>query len=86
MKREFMRRAKASPSDAGTCRENSWAGVKKGVRWRWRTTDLVNLVANDDLDHGFGDVSFELTVPPREGLKGLPVGDVVHWTTVEHLS
>ena len=44
-----------------------------------RTTDLVNLVANNDLDDEFGNVSFKFAVPPREGLKGLPVGDVVHW-------
>jgi len=78
MKREFIRRAKASPSDAGTCRENSCAGVKWEAEWRWGTTDLVDLVANDDLDDGFGNVSFKLTVPPGEGLKGLPVGNVVH--------
>lgn len=27
MKREFIRRAKASPSEVGTCRENSCMGV-----------------------------------------------------------
>ena len=35
MKRESIPRAKASPSDVCTFREDSCASVKKGVEWRW---------------------------------------------------
>ena len=35
IKREFMRRAKASPSGVDTCRENSYKSVKKVVERRW---------------------------------------------------
>ena len=55
----------------------------KEVKPRLRTTNLVNLVAHDDLDDGFGNIGFKLTVPPRECLKGLPVGNIVHWITVK---
>lgn len=41
-------------------------------------TDLVDFIANNDLDDGLGDVRFQFIVPPREGFKGLPVGNIVH--------
>ena len=44
----------------------------------WRTTDLINLVANDDLDDVFGRICFKFIVPPGEGLEGLPIGYVVY--------
>ena len=82
MKREFMPWAKASPSDVGTCRDDSCAGGKKEVEWMRWATDHVNLVANDDLDDGFGRVSVKFTVPPGKGLECFPVGNVVHWSTI----
>ena len=51
----------------------------RDVKKRWGTTNLVNLVAHDDLDGGFRNMGFELAVPLRECLKGPPVGNIVHW-------
>ena len=41
-------------------------------------THLVDLVPDDDLHNGLGDVRLELRVPPRERVERLAVRDVVH--------
>lgn len=63
----------------GHRREYSCGGGKRVVRQgkEGGGAHLVDLVADDNLDDGAGDVRFELGEPPGQRLEGLAIRDVV---------
>ena len=43
----------------------------------WKMT--IDTLTNYDLDNGWGDVGLHFSEPPRQRVKRLPTGDIVHW-------